>query len=166
MNHKGTRMTRGLQHGRPGNFSRLVSHVQQARKTRHGCYQHEAVGEGTFKREDRKRPWRFAFRTQASNSVTVATEYCRNRRSHREFDLALASPVLSIYVADCCSKRSLCLPLAAGVRSTFLVERSIELLPRPIGLRRHLHARNVKPMLHVALGWRREAGNRPVRQVG
>ena len=72
MNHKGIRMdaedynTDGL-----GNVTEVVTHVKQVRKEGMGVVSMKLVGEGMFKREDRKAAMRFAIKNAGVDCVTI-----------------------------------------------------------------------------------------------
>ena len=72
MNHKGTKMdaedynTDGL-----GNVPDVVTHVKRARTEGMGVVSMKLVGEGTFKREDRRAAMKFAFKNAGVDCVTV-----------------------------------------------------------------------------------------------
>ena len=71
-NHKGTRMdTPVADSDETGNVPEVVQRIHQARAAGMGVISMKLVGEGVFKREDRQKAMRFAFRDAKVDAVTV-----------------------------------------------------------------------------------------------
>ena len=72
VNHKGKNMdaedyaTNGL-----GNVPEVVTHIKEVRREGMGVISMKLIGEGSFKREDRQKAMKFAFRNAGVDSVTV-----------------------------------------------------------------------------------------------